>query len=77
MTALMQDIDACVFEAYGTLFDFTATAACDGVINLKLPLRELSLVLLLQVAAVASVTALLLRIFAARHFNEALPTVAF
>ena len=28
MTALMQDIDACVFEAYGTLFDFTATAGC-------------------------------------------------
>ena len=29
-------------------FFFTATAACDGVINLKLPLRELSLASLLN-----------------------------
>ena len=28
MTATMQDIDACVFDAYGTLFDFAAAAAC-------------------------------------------------
>lgn len=28
MTAIMQDIDACVFDAYGTLFDFAAAAAC-------------------------------------------------
>ena len=27
MTAIMQDIDACVFDAYGTLFDFAAAAA--------------------------------------------------
>jgi len=27
MTATMQDIDACVFDAYGTLFDFAAAAA--------------------------------------------------
>ena len=24
MTAIMQDIDACVFDAYGTLFEFAA-----------------------------------------------------
>ena len=28
MTAIMQDIDACVFDAFGTLFNFPATAAC-------------------------------------------------
>jgi len=28
MSAIMQDIDACVFDAFGTLFDFVATAAC-------------------------------------------------
>ena len=31
MTAIMQDIDACVFDAHGTLFDFAA--AVSGVLG--------------------------------------------
>ena len=43
MTALMQDIDACVFDAYGTLFDFAATAACyrDDLGDKEKPLSDL------------------------------------
>ena len=43
MTAIMQDIDACVFDAYGTLFDFAATAACyrDDLGDKEKPLSDL------------------------------------
>ncbi len=43
MTAIMQDIDACVFDAYGTLFDFAATAACyrDDLGDKERPLSDL------------------------------------
>ena len=43
MTALIQDIDACVFDAFGTLFDFAATAACyrDDLGDKERPLSDL------------------------------------
>ena len=43
MTAIMQDIDACVFDAYGTLFDFAAAAACykDDLGDKAKPLSDL------------------------------------
>ena len=43
MSAIMQDIDACVFDAYGTLFDFAATAACyrDDLGDKEKPLSDL------------------------------------
>ena len=43
MTAIMQDIDACVFDAYGTLFDFAAAAACykDDLGDKERPLSDL------------------------------------
>ena len=43
MTAIMRDIDACVFDAHGTLFDFAAATACykDDLGHKEQPLSDL------------------------------------